>query len=266
MIPRLTFLLITAFWVAMNVLLWRAVYDSHGVGVRVPVVLVWQKILTAPDISSLNILEDGQRTGFCEFSTSVEQEMATLDEGKPVPQGLNTRAGYQVRFNGNTGLGDFTNRLKFDGRMRFGHQRQWEELNLKISSRTTVIEIHSLATNQIAHVKLSSEGVTLLEHNIAFDQLQNPEIILGLLGGNPASGFLGPLDLAEVLPGAAAGKLEWDARRTRVKIGAEAVPIYRVETSFLGHSIIADISTLGEILSIQLPDDINARIDEWTKP
>ena len=62
MISRLTFLLITAFWVAMNVLLWRAEYDWHGVGVRVPVALVWQKILTAPDISSSNVFLEGQRT------------------------------------------------------------------------------------------------------------------------------------------------------------------------------------------------------------
>ena len=86
MIPRITFLLIAAFWVAMNVLLWRAEYGSHGAGVRVPVDLVWRKILTAPDISSLTVFQEGQRTGFCEFSTSVEQEMAALDEDKPVPR------------------------------------------------------------------------------------------------------------------------------------------------------------------------------------
>ena len=263
---RLTFLGIAAFWVTMNVLLWQSEFGVRGGDTAVPPQLIWRKVLTAPDASSLSVYQKGERMGYCEISTGVGQQMATFDEGKPPPEGFAAQGRYQLHIAGNISLGDFTNRLKFDGRMRFGHQRQWEELNLKISSRTTVIEIHSLATNQIAHVKLISEGVTLLEQNIAFDQLQNPEIILGLLGGNPASGFLGPLDLAEVLPGAAAGKIEWDARRTRVKIGAEAVPIYRVETSFLGHSIIADISTLGEILSIQLPDDINARIDEWTKP
>jgi len=44
--------------------------------------LVWRKILTAPDASSMNIYEDGERSGFCEFSTSVEMEMAKLDEDK----------------------------------------------------------------------------------------------------------------------------------------------------------------------------------------
>ncbi len=64
----------------------------------------------------------------------------------------------------------------------------------------------------------------------------------------------------------AAQKMEWRARRTRVKIGTEAVPVYRMETSVLGHHVLVDISTLGEILRVELPGDISARIDEWGKP
>jgi hypothetical protein len=64
----------------------------------------------------------------------------------------------------------------------------------------------------------------------------------------------------------AAQNIEWDARRTRVKIGTEAVPVYRLETSVLGHPVTVDVSTLGEIMRIELPGDISARIDEWSKP
>ena len=56
-----------------------------------------------------------EQTGFCEFSTSVEQEMAKLDEDRPPPEGLVARAGYQIRLDGNISLGDFTNRVRFDG-------------------------------------------------------------------------------------------------------------------------------------------------------
>ena len=49
MIPRITFLAITMFWVVMNVLLWRTEYGVRGSGIAVPVDLVWRKILTAPD-------------------------------------------------------------------------------------------------------------------------------------------------------------------------------------------------------------------------
>src|ERR1035441_2895377 len=62
MIPRVTFLSIAAFWVAMNMLLWRSEYGSRGSGIPVPVDLVWRKVLTAPDTSSLTVYQDGQKT------------------------------------------------------------------------------------------------------------------------------------------------------------------------------------------------------------
>ncbi len=94
MITRIIFLMITTFWVAMNVLLWRAEYGSRGSGISVPADLVWRKILTAPDASSLTVYSGGEKTGFCEFSTSVEQAMSVLDEDKPPPEGIVKRAGW----------------------------------------------------------------------------------------------------------------------------------------------------------------------------
>jgi len=80
---RLTFFAIAAFWLTMNFLLWRSEYGARGSEVSVPMDLVWRKILTAPDASTLNVYQNGERSGFCEFSTSVGQEMAKLDENHP---------------------------------------------------------------------------------------------------------------------------------------------------------------------------------------
>jgi len=44
-----------------------------------------------------------------------------------------------------------------------------------------------------------------------------------------------------------------------------AVP-QRKASHALGHTILMDVSTLGEILRVELPGNISARIDEWTKP
>jgi len=137
---------------------------------------------------------------------------------------------------------------------------------MKITSRQAVIEIHSLATNQSAHIKFSNEGTRLLERDFAFAELQNPATVVSALTGNWADGFWGAFDLPEILPGAAAQKIEWDARRTRVRIGTEAVPVYRLESTVLGRTVTVDVSTLGEILCIDLPGNITARIDEWSKP
>src|SRR6267154_892298 len=157
MSTRIVYLSIAAFWVTMNFFLWRAEYSSHGGGEPVPVELVWRKILTAPDASSLSIYQRGERSGFCEFSTSVEMEMAKLDEDKPPPEGVVARAGYQIHLNGNTSLGDFTNRVRFDGRFSFTSSRKWRDLNLKLSSHTAAIEIHSVATNQTVQLKITNE-------------------------------------------------------------------------------------------------------------
>lgn len=264
MIPRLTFLLIAAFWVAMNFLLWRAEYGPQNGGMSVPVDLVWRKILTAPDASSLTVYENGRRTGFCEFSTSVEQAMAALDEDKLPPEGVVARAGYQIRLDGNMNLRDFTNRVRFDGRLQFSSNRDWRELNLKISSRLAAVEIHSLATNQSVHLKITSDGA-MIERDLAFADLQNPNALLRAFTGN--LGLFGGFDLPTGPPSATAvaQSIHWEARRDRLKIGHELVSVYRLETRLLQNQIVIYVSTLGEILRVELPDGVTAKLDEWGK-
>ena len=263
MYARLTFLGIAAFWLTMNVMLWRVEFGARGGDTPVPAQLVWRKILTAPDASSLSVYQKGERMGYCEFSTGVGQQMATFDEGKPPPEGFSARNGYQLHMAGNVSLGDFTNRLKFDARARFDHLRQWEEITMKITSRTAAVEIHSVATNQTAHFKFSNEGTVLMERDVALADLQNPGAVVQVLSGNAFPDFFGLYGTADLLPAVDSQKIEWDARRTRVKIGTEAVPVYRLETTVLGRPVTVDVSTLGEILRVDLPGDINARIDEW---
>ena len=265
MTARLTFLGIIAFWVTMNILLWRTEYGSHGEDVTVPQELVWRRILTAPDASSLGVFQNGGHIGFCELSTGVGQAMAALDSDKLPQAGLAARAGYQIRLSGNVSVGDFTNRLRFEGHLLFNSARQWQELNLKISSRVAVVEIHSLATNQVVHVKVTSDGEAM-EHDLAFADLQNPGALLRAFTGNFGDALLGAVDLPELASDDDAQKIQWDARRTRVKLGSENVPVYRLQTSVLGRDCIVDVSTLGEILHVELPGGISARIEEWGAP
>ena len=262
---RLTFFAIAAFWLTMNVLLWRAEYGAHSNETPVPLALVWQKILTAPDASSLSVYQNRARMGYCEFSTSVGQQMATVDADRPPPEGLVQQAGYEIHLAGNVALNDFTNRLKFDGRVKFSSARAWCEVNLHISSHQTGVEIHALATNSAVHLKITSDG-SALEKDLAFSDLQNPNALARALLGNGADTLLGVLDLPALAAPAAAQKIVWRASHTRVKIGTEAVPIYRIETSLLGQAVVVDVSTLGEILRVELPGNLTARIDEWVTP
>jgi len=267
MISRLLFLSTAAFWVAMNVWLWRMEYGSRGAGIPVPVDLVWRKILTAPDTSSLTVYQAGQKTGFCEFSTSVEQALSALEEDKLPPEGIVARAGYQIRFDGNVSLGEFTNRLTFNGHVQFSSRRAWRELGLKLSSHQAAVEIHSVAADQTVHLKINADGM-VIEHDFTFADLQNPNALIRALAENFGGGPLGSLDWPAVppAPAALAGSLRWEAHHERLMMGAEPVSAYRLETRVLDHPVVLDVSTLGEILRIELPGGVTATLDEWSKP
>jgi len=265
-IPRIAFFFIAAFWLTMNILLWRSEYGAHGGKIPVPLDLVWRKILTAPDISSLTIYQDRRQSGFCEFSTSVEQEMAKLDENSLPPEGLAARAGYQIRLNGGTGLGDITNRVRFDDRLQFSSLRDWRELNLKISSRDVTVEIHSLATNQTVALEITADGSTEL-HVFSFADLQNPGKLLKTIAGNSGGGFLGGIEMPGLQQAAPlAQNLRWQATRERLMFGREPVSVYRLETQLLQNKIVIYVSALGEIMRVELPGNITAVIEGWAKP
>jgi hypothetical protein len=265
MAARLFFFAVAVFWLTMNALLWRAEFGSHGGDTPVPVELVWRKILTAPDASSLTVFQGGDRMGYCEFATSVGQEMSNMDADRPPPEGLAKRAGYQIHLAGNVAFGDFTNRVKFDGRFQFSSVREWQALDLKISAHDFTAEIHSLATNQAVHLKISSDG-GVLERNLTFADLQNPGAVVRALTGGGSEFFSGLFDLPQLAASPAAQKLQWRANRVRVKLGGDSVPVYRLETEVLGRTVTVDVSTLGEILRVELPGGFSARIDEWGKP
>jgi hypothetical protein len=264
---RVAFVVIAVFWVTMNVLLWRQEYGSHGSDEPVPTALVWRKILTAPDASSLSIYQNGERSGFCEFSTGVETEMAKLDEDRLPSEGVATRAGYQIRLNGSTSLGDFTNRVRFNGRLSFSSTRQWCELYLKLSSHTASVEIHSVATNQTVQLKITNEG-GVIERELRFAELADPSAVVRELAGNFGGGVVGLLDVSawpQEFP-ALSQPVVWEAHSDRLKIGNESVSVYRLETHMLDYSLVIYTSTLGEILRVELPAGLTATLDIWSKP
>jgi hypothetical protein len=259
MLSRLTFLAIAIFWVTMNVLLWRMEYGQQGGDIPIPLDLVWRKILSAPDPSSLSVYDHGERTGYCEISTSVQQAMAKLDADRPPPEGLVTEAGYSLHVNGNLSFGDFTNRLKFDGRILFDRHRDWQEFHIRLILHENTTEIHCYATNQTINLTLTNPE-TVIKRQLRFEDLQNPQSLIRALGGDIDSTWLAFMELPTfATPNAAS--FHFTARRSRIKLGHEPVSVYRVETTLLGQSIVLDVSTIGEIMRVELPNGLTATID-----
>ena len=249
----------------MNVLLWRSEFGESSGETPVPVSFVWKKILTAPDTASLNIYQKDQRIGFCEFSTGIARQMSSMDQDKVPSEGLSNPTQYIVHFSGNVSYGQLTHRLKFGGQILFNSKRQWQEMELKFNTRPTSVDISSIATNQTVDVRIAN-GSEVVEHHLNFADLRNPNQLAHLFLGNFADFFLGGMDLNELVPRDTAQKIEWTACRTRMRVAGEHVPAYRLQTSLLGNTITLHISTLGDLLRVELPGNITARIDEWTRP
>jgi hypothetical protein len=155
--------------------------------------------------------------------------------------------------------------VKFDGHVKFSPRREWRELNLKLSTHSVSVEIHSLATNQTVSVQITTDGATD-SRAFTFVDLQNPNTLLRILNDNSGGGFASGLDLP-ALPSTAAlaQNIPWEAHRVRLMVGREAVSAYRLETRVLDRPIVIHVSTLGEILRVELPGGITATLDEWSK-
>ena len=73
---RFLFLFITLFWLTMNFLLWRSEFGGHQkVGSAVSLDVVVEKILTAPDASSLEVYHHGNKIGFCRLAMRKPSKM-----------------------------------------------------------------------------------------------------------------------------------------------------------------------------------------------
>jgi hypothetical protein len=163
-------------------------------------------------------------------------------------------------------FGDFTNRLKFDGHVQFSPRREWRELDLKISTHFASVQILSYATNQTVSLRFTGDGATTLRV-FTFADLENPAGLLRAFNQDFDGGFWSDLELP-VLPRSTtsfAQEIQWDARRDRMKIGRESVSVYRLETRVLDRAIIIYVSTLGEILRVELPGGVIATLDEWSR-
>ncbi len=114
---------------------------------------------------------------------------------------------------------------------------------------------------------MTSDSVNF-ERVLSFADLQNPNALLRTLGGGFGGGLADELDLPVIpsSPATVAGTVKWEAHRDRMIIGHEPVTAYRLETRVLDHPIVFYVSSLGEILRVELPDGVTAVLDEWNKP
>ena len=260
MITRISLLALTVFWLTMNVLLWRAEYGGRpGMGSSVPAHVVWEKILTAPDSSSLTVFRQGKKIGFCHWITSVGEDLSKLSSSEAPPEGMVPKiVNYRLELNGNVMLTDPADRLRFDSHLTLGRKQQWQEFDVRLNLRPSSWEVQSVAAQQ--KFKFSwQDDLGKGERVIKFSELEHPEALLQEFGGPLAAGLVTGMGLP--LGGNPANvkalNLKWEARHESIRLGHSSVRVYRLQARLLDRfSAVIFVSRAGEILRAELPGGI----------
>ncbi|MDQ6630175.1 MAG: hypothetical protein M3Y82_00270 [Verrucomicrobiota bacterium] len=269
MLSRLTFFLIAAFWLTMTFFLWRSEFSGRQeIGAPVPLAQVWQKVLTAPDNSTLEILHHGKKIGYCRWSANVGEDLPAagkISSDNYEPEGMVKKlSSYMLNLEGNVMLS--SNNLRFDVNLKLSTNQAWQEFSARGSIRPRSWEIRSIATNENVRLAVDDEDGRW-EKNISFSELKNPQALIQELGGplawilaanlglNSQTNALSHLSLA----------LKWEARHDWMKFGHSKVRVFRLEARLLDrYKISVFVSRVGEILWVQLPDEIIFSNDAFT--
>jgi len=256
MFNRVYFPLVAFFWIVMNVLLWRAEFGGGPeLSSSVSTEVVWQKILTAPDDSTLEISRNGKRVGYCRWGPNAGEELATgkISRDDFVPEGMVKQLRrYTIDLEGNLLSGEPATRVRFNLHLVLATNHLWRELSLRIATRPEVWIIHTTAADQTLEIKYEDESGKWTRR-FTFDELRDPRKLLEEFAGPLPLALVGPLTGLEEPKNLSLG-LKWEARNDWLKIGHSQVRVYRLQAHLLDrYQVVVVVSRVGEIMRVELP-------------
>ncbi|MFM8471723.1 MAG: hypothetical protein ACKODH_17460 [Limisphaerales bacterium] len=270
---RLAFFVITAFCLTMNVLLWRSEFRPQGEGATVPLAIVWERILRAPDDSDLEIFHQKKKVGHLRWAVNAG-ELATTNQppaNDDLQEGMIRKVGgYTIDIlDGRLDLGESRKRIRFTMHTTLATNHQWQTFSVQFIQRPMSLDVNASATNETLSVTYR-EGDDLTQRAFTFAQLRDPKALLqalagpiplglltgGLLGGLSEAGASPELAALPALQKLSLG-LKWDSRQDWLKIGSAKLRCYRLQTRLLEkHEATIYVSRVGELLRVELPNDI----------
>jgi hypothetical protein len=268
MIRRPVFWVLLVFWLAMNTLLWwREWGPAQELRDRLPNEVVWEKILAAPDASSLEIFHGPRKLGYCRWIPTILQTGTTNDPADDEMEGqIRQVAGYTLELEAHFFMDAFTNRWRGLLRLEFGPDRQWKDFNLRIKLNTGTFEAKTQSSEQVFKLKFEDRA-THWEQQFTLADLQNPARVMADLG-LPAMLFMPVAQLGMSTNSMQLG-VTWQSRNDWLQLGHARTRAYRIEARLLDrYSIGAWISRGGELLRVDLPDGwrlINEIFAGWQK-
>ncbi len=247
---------ITAFWLVMNVLLWRAEYGGGRETVsEVPVEMVARKVLTSADRSTLTIQHQGQRMGQFQWVPSILEEGQDGRGGVTFePEGMVRKAsGYLLESDLSLVGEEPSSRWRVVTRVELETNLVWRSIDIKVIQRPRSWQFRVKAGDDAVHVR-SEAGRTVSEQVFTAADLRQ---WAGMMG--PLKGFLPPgFDLAHPslsmtsVPGSA---VRWTAGDDWFRVGRQRIRAYSVHARLLDRfDVTIFVSRAGELLKISLPD------------
>jgi hypothetical protein len=138
----------------------------------------------------------------------------------------------------------------------------WEQFGLRVGLRPTEWTVRTVAAEENVSLTVD-EGDRAFQRVFAFRDLRNPENLLREFGGPllPATltafGFSMPS--RDSVQNLSLG-LKWEAHQDRLEIGNARLRCYRLRARlFDRYEIVLFVSTIGEVLRVELPDQIVLR-------
>lgn len=253
MSARIWFLVITAFWVVMNVSLWRAEFGRGRETVSdVRPELVVDRILNAPDASTLQVLHHGAVIGTLRWIPSVAEVNPSASDTESLPEGMIVNAGYNLDLDLSLNGDEPSERWRVLSHVDLNTNKVWQEFTVRVLQRPASWELVARQGSDDIVLRFE-EGTERWEKHFSARDLSNPASMLG-----PYAMFLpGGLSrqLTQFTPKAAEKGFQWRARNDWLRVGRTRVRVYRLSATLFGsYEMVVYLSRAGEILKVTLPD------------
>lgn len=257
---RLTFAMLTVLFVGMNVWLWRIEIAGKGrFSSSVSPDVVWRKLVLAQDSSSLYILHQGERIGYCQWRPAVRQLRSSRADADDLSVEEMTQevTAYELDLDGYF-LVDDTTRLRFDANLLIDTNFLWRQIDLRFVLRPDSWEFSADATTQRFRVRFEDENGRR-ERTFRFADLDQPDQVLRHLGVGGLAPMLAGfgLPLGRLQPTNLLSGVIWQAERDHLQMNRASVPVFRVQAAaFNRPQAAAFIGIFGEVLRVELPGEV----------
>ncbi len=276
MAQRVSFFLVTAFFVTMNALLWRSEFRTDGEpGSEVPTEVVAERLLTSPDNSHLEIFHSGKRTGFARWSANIGEDLATgrrMVSDQLEGQILKLDS-YTLDCDGEFQVDSFTNRFRFYLGAEFDTNMNWTTFAVRVIKRPQSWEIRAdVETETLTVTHAVADGSPAFIQEIAFDELLEPGKLFRRMGvpfaGQLLEGLAGrfaPGGRVKEVKDMASG-IRLQANNDHLKLRGARARVYRLTIKLTDqHEIVAIVSRVGEIMKVSLPYELTLVNEELVR-